>query len=98
MVVRWRLFMQSFCMYVRHIPGTKNMVADWLSRMVAALYGMSWEEFVREGCKHAEVCCLLAVMIGLDDCEEERLMAVDPYRPAEARVRGQDLPDEDVEG
>jgi len=98
MVVRWRLFMQSFCMYVRHIPGTKNMVADWLSRMVATLYGMSWEQFVREGSKHAEVCCLLAVMIGLDDCEEERLMAVDPYRPAEARVRGQDLPDEDVEG
>ena len=32
-VVRWRVYMQSFVMYVRHIPGTQNRVADWLSRM-----------------------------------------------------------------
>ena len=32
-VVRWRVYLQSFIMYVRHIPGTQNRVADWLSRM-----------------------------------------------------------------
>jgi len=32
-VVRWRVYLQSFVMYVRHIPGTQNRVADWLSRM-----------------------------------------------------------------
>ena len=32
-VVRWRVFLQSFVIYVKHIPGTQNRVADWLSRM-----------------------------------------------------------------
>ena len=32
-VIRWRVYLQSFVMYVRHIPGTQNRVADWLSRM-----------------------------------------------------------------
>ena len=31
--VRWRLFMQSFVVHIRHIPGLKNKVADWLSRL-----------------------------------------------------------------
>ena len=34
-VVRWRVFLQSFVMFVRHIAGTKNTFADWLSRMHA---------------------------------------------------------------
>jgi hypothetical protein len=45
MVVRWRVFMQSFCVFIRHIPGTKNLVADWLSRMVSTLSETSVEEF-----------------------------------------------------
>ena len=45
MVVRWRVFMQSFCVFIRHIPGTKNFVEYWLSRMVVALFRMSVEEF-----------------------------------------------------
>ena len=32
-VVRWRVYLQSFVIYVKHIPGTQNKVADWLSRM-----------------------------------------------------------------
>ena len=39
-IVRWRLFMQSFVVYIRHIPGLKNKVADWLSRLE--------EHFVKE--------------------------------------------------
>jgi hypothetical protein len=33
MVIRWRIFLQSFDMFIRHISGTKNLVADWLSRL-----------------------------------------------------------------
>ena len=32
-VVRWRVFMQSFNFMLRHISGKQNAVADWLSRM-----------------------------------------------------------------
>ena len=32
-VVRWRVLLQSFNFTVKHIPGTDNLVADWLSRM-----------------------------------------------------------------
>ena len=32
-IVRWRLFMQSFVVHIRHIAGLKNKVADWLSRL-----------------------------------------------------------------
>ena len=32
-VVRWRVYLQSYDMLIRHISGAKNMVADWLSRL-----------------------------------------------------------------
>lgn len=32
-VVRWRLYMQSFNLMVRHIPGKANRTADYLSRL-----------------------------------------------------------------
>ena len=32
-IVRWRIFMQSFVVTIRHIAGLKNKVADWLSRL-----------------------------------------------------------------
>ena len=32
-VIRWRAFMQSFNFQLRHIAGSKNLVADWQSRM-----------------------------------------------------------------
>ena len=31
-VVRWRALLQSYSFLIRHIPGTENRVADWLSR------------------------------------------------------------------
>ena len=34
-VVRWRIFMQQFIIWLRHIPGRQNIVADWMSRMYA---------------------------------------------------------------
>jgi hypothetical protein len=33
-IVRWRVLLQSFSFSLRHIAGTKNTVADWLSRPV----------------------------------------------------------------
>ena len=32
-VVRWRAYMQCYDFLLRHIPGTRNLVADWMSRM-----------------------------------------------------------------
>lgn len=32
-VIRWRVYMQSFTIWLKHISGPKNVVADWLSRM-----------------------------------------------------------------
>ena len=32
-VIRWRVYLQSFIMYERYIPGTQNTAADWFSRM-----------------------------------------------------------------
>jgi hypothetical protein len=34
-VIRWRVYLQSFSFMLRHIPGKKNLVADWLSRASA---------------------------------------------------------------
>jgi hypothetical protein len=31
-IVRWRIFLQSFNFELRHIAGSKNMIADWFSR------------------------------------------------------------------
>ena len=32
-IIRWRVYLQSFQHLLRHIPGKKNVVADWASRM-----------------------------------------------------------------
>ena len=34
-VVRWRIYLQSFMFLLRHISGKKNIVADWGTRMYA---------------------------------------------------------------
>ena len=70
MVVRWRVFLQSFCIHIRHIPGTKNLVADWISRMVAALFGMSVEEFMERNGDDADISCFMSMII---HSEEELL-------------------------
>jgi hypothetical protein len=32
-VIRWRVYLQSFQIWLRNIPGKANIVADWMSRM-----------------------------------------------------------------
>ena len=36
-VVRWRVYLQGFSFVFNHIPGTKNRVADWQSRLFAVV-------------------------------------------------------------
>ena len=36
-IIRWRIYLQSFIFYMRHIAGRKNIVADWGSRMYSLL-------------------------------------------------------------
>ena len=59
-MVRWRVFLQSFVMFVRHIAGTKNTVADWLSRMHAYVSSERIDK-LPEG--HGDVSCLLSCML-----------------------------------
>jgi hypothetical protein len=32
-VIRWRVYLHGFDFQIRHIPGTSNSIADWLSRL-----------------------------------------------------------------
>jgi len=45
-VIRWRVYLQSFQIWLRNIPGKQNIVADWMSRMYH-LAGLP-EPYVRE--------------------------------------------------
>jgi len=50
-VVRWRALLQSYSFLIRHIPGTENKVADWMSRMYSltedVLYNLSFEDIMQ---------------------------------------------------
>ena len=37
-IMRWRIYLQSFNFEIRHIPGSKNWLADWLSREFKATH------------------------------------------------------------
>ena len=37
-IMRWRVYLQSFNFQIRHIPGSKNWLADWLSREFKATH------------------------------------------------------------
>lgn len=85
--------MQSFCVYIRHIPGTKNLVADWLSRMVAALFGMSVEVFVQRGAEFADISCLMSMMIFTEE-ELEQFESVSTFIPDYVEEEGMFRPSE----
>jgi len=59
-LIRWRVFLQSFNMQIQHVAGTKNIVADWLSRMVTYIGDVETVWMLNE--THAEISCLVAVM------------------------------------
>ena len=75
-VVRWRVFLQSFVMFVRHISGAKNTVADWLSRMHAYLGSERAISLISE--YHGEVSCILDCMFGYEEKAEDRADMVMP--------------------
>jgi len=59
-VVRWRVFLQSFVMFIRHVSGAKNTVADWLSRLHAYI---SSEQIELLSIGHADVSCLMCCLL-----------------------------------
>ena len=75
-VVRWRVFLLSFVMFVRHISGAKNTVADWLSRMHAYLGSERAISLMSE--YHGEVSCILDCMFGYEEKAEDRADMVMP--------------------
>jgi len=60
-VVRWRVYLQSFVMYVRHIPGTQNRVADWLSRMERYFSSTTASNYMSTA--HSDISILLHLAI-----------------------------------
>jgi hypothetical protein len=73
-IIRWRVYLQSFTIRLRHIAGTKNIVADWLSRMNAYMEEVRLFNLMNE--YHADVSCLLGSMIEVN-YEEELLCNID---------------------
>ena len=47
-------------MFVRHISGAKNSVADWLSRMHAYVYS---EKLAFLSAEHGDIGCLMGCML-----------------------------------
>ena len=67
--MRWRVYLQSYVITIRHISGAKNTVADWLSRMYPDLFDRAAYEKLQA--KDSDVSCMLLAMIGGWDSEEE---------------------------
>ena len=61
-IVRWRVYLQSFVIRLKHIAGAKNIVADWLSRMNAQLTVLT--EYEEMDSSQAEISCLILAVIG----------------------------------
>ena len=85
-VVRWRVYMQSFIMYVRHIPGTQNRVADWLSRMER--YFSSEKALNHMTSMHSDISVLLHMGIHHEPVHVEE----DPHNHYEHWSSDKDLP------
>ena len=62
MVMRWRMFMQSFMVWIRHIPGAQNKVADWMTRLEKYYETncMSGKEFNEEEVMYAMLASIMA--------------------------------------
>ena len=54
------MFLQSFVMFIRHVSGAKNTVADWLSRMHAYV-SSEMINLLRAG--HLDVACFMGSML-----------------------------------
>ena len=67
-VIRWRVYLQSFTIWIKHIPGTKNVVADFLSRM----YCMDHEDTMYTASEqHYTHAALLVNMLILDNISQQ---------------------------
>ena len=51
-VVRWRLYLQSFSFIIKHIPGKHNFLGDFLSRM----YGSTLDPLPLELSAETAIC------------------------------------------
>jgi len=54
--VRWRVFLQSIVMFIRHVSGAKNTVADWRCRTHAYV---SSEKIDLLNAAHSDIACLV---------------------------------------
>ena len=90
-VVRWRVYLQSFVMYIRHIPGTQNRVADWLSRMER--YFNSSTAITHMSSMHSDVSLLLHMNLFQDS---ERMIE-EELTPSDKVYQRQEFADESIE-
>jgi len=93
-VVRWRVYLQSFIMYIRHIPGTQNRVADWLSRMER--YFNSTNAISHMSSMHSDVSLLLHMNLYSE--EGHRVEEVSsPYSSSDKTIDSDDTIPEHLE-
>ena len=89
-VVRWRVFLQSFVMFIRHVSGAKNTVADWLSRMHAYLASERVMSIL--SAEHADVSCLMSCILEYPGLREPKVSFQDPENMVYALASNNDEP------
>lgn len=74
-VIRWRVYLQSFIFLLRHIAGRKNLVADWASRLYSFLFSLSTPDysslFSTVDTANNDYSFLLTDLFLLDDNDED---------------------------
>ena len=88
-IMRWRVYLQSFLITIRHISGAKNTVADWLSRMYPGLLDKAAYDKIKA--HDSDISCVLFCLIGGVDFEDHSIVdvnqVIDPVFELEEGIR-----------
>ena len=88
-VIRWRVYLQSFTIFMKHISGTKNVVADFLSRMnnineSSYLFGLMDQQYT-------DVGIMLSLLVDYKDTTVQFNLDSKPTIESETKVTPEEL-------